>query len=601
MAKTMTCYGWKFNSALTELQVEMSCIQRNLETGKPLSHHYEQMRRILWPELDDHRWHRLIRDTIIEEKCTTLAGPASSGKTHEAAWIFLCEYLCFPEETCVLVSSTDIRGLRGRVWSEITSLWQKAKDAYPDMPGHLLDSKVAILTDALDESEYDRRARDYRKCIQGVPCRESGGAWLGINRYAGWKQRRMRLIADEAAQMEREYITGITNLNSNPDFKCVILGNFSDPTDCLGRCAEPRDGWTNHMEPKKTEVWETFYPLKGKCVNLIGFDSPNFDFPKRHEDDRDRYPYMIGPKRIAEIENSFGRQSIEFMSQCWGSMKISQLSYRVLNRELCNSGNAFKDVNWKGDLTKVAFLDSAWGGDRCVFTHGEFGLDVEDQTRLKGYPPEVVPVRMMPDKDPDYLIAEWCRDRCTDLGIPPENFGHDSTGRGTLGTSLARAWSSACNPIEFGGLPTNRPVNEDMPYIDPKTGMSRQRLCHEYYIKFVTELWFSVNMIVQAGQLRGLCDEVFEEFQMRIWRLVGDKRELEPKSGTKEKPGMKQRTGRSPDLADSFAGMVEMARRRGFTIKSLMNPDAAWKHAEYLRKLQKEAMKYWTAGQLRPV
>lgn len=600
MAKTVQKYGWKWDPELSPLQIEMACIQQDLDTGQSLAYHYEQMRRILWPRLADHRWHRLIRDTIIENKCTVLAGPASSCKTHEAAWIFLCEYFCFPDETCILVSSTDIRGLRGRVWSEITQLWQEARDQYPELPGHLLDTKCAILTDSLDEDEYERRARNYRKCIQGVPCRESG-SWVGINRYAGWKQKRMRLIADEASQMEREYITGITNLNSNPDFKCVILGNFADPMDCLGRCAEPKDGWNNHMAPMKTSVWDTFFPLEGKCVNLIGFDSPNHDYPKAHPEDPDHFPWMIGAKRIAEIEKAFGRESIEFMSQCWGCMKISQLSYRVLNRELCDAGHAWDDVNWQGDTTKIAFLDSSWGGDRCVFTHGEFGLSTDGGQKLKLYPPEIVPMKAMAGQDPDYAMAEWTRDRCGALGVPPENFGHDSTGRGTLGTALGRVWSTACNPIEFGGMPTQRPVSEDYPWMDPKTGEVRPKTCAEHYIKFVTELWFSVNMCVQADQLRGLCAEVFEEFALRIWRQVGDKREVESKSGTREKPGMKQRTGRSPDLADSAAGLVEMARRRGFKIRKLDNPLNQYKQQEYLRKLQQDAREVWQSGQLQEV
>lgn len=593
-------YGWEWPTGATQLEIEMSCIRQSLHTGFPLTHHYEQMRKILWPRLADHRWHRLIMENIINHKCTVLAGPASSGKTHEAAWLFLCEYMVFPHETCVLVSSTDIRGLRGRVWSEITQLWQEARDVYPWLPGNLLDSKVAILTDALDEDQYEKRARNYRKCIQGVPCRESG-SWVGINRYAGWKQKRMRLVADEASQMEQEYIKGITNLNANPDFKCVILGNFADPMDCLGRCAEPRDGWNNHMSPMKTEVWETFYPLKGVCVNLIGFDSPNFDYPKAHPDEPDKFPYLIGQKRISEIEASFGRQSSDFMSQCWGAMKISQLSHRILNREMCQAGKAFEDVDWHGELTRIGFLDSSWGGDRCVFTHGCFGKSVDGLNLLKAFPPEIVPMKGLPGTDPDMAMAEWTRDRCNMLGIPPENFGHDSTGRGSLGTALARAWSSACNPIEFGGLPTNRPVSEDMNFLDPKTGQYRQRLCHEHYIKFVTELWFSVHYCVVAGQLRGLCEDVFEEFALRIWKMKGDKREVEPKSGTREKPGMKQRTGRSPDLADSLAGLVEMARRRGFQIKKLDNPEGAFEAQEWMRKMAAESKQHWEDGQLQEV
>lgn len=552
------------------LRIEMACIVHRLGNA---SRHYEAMRRIVWPELKTHRWHDLVRDTITANKCTVLAGPASTAKTHEAAWWFLCDYWIDPDGTCVLVSSTHIQGLRGRIWSEIASLWQRGKDQFPWLGGNLLDSRIAILTDALDEETFDRRARDYRKCIQGVACRNSSGGWIGINRFAGWKQKRMRFIGDELAQMEPEFLGGISNLNANPDFKCCLIGNFADITDPLGKCAEPRDGWSNHMEPRKTEVWETFFPLKGVCVNLIGFDSPNFDYPKKSPDDPDHFPFLLGPKRIDEIRQGFGEQSDAFLFQCWGCMKISTLSHRVLTREVCEKGGAFDDVSWEsGARIRVAFLDSAWGGDRCVFTWGEFGKAVGGHVVLRLNPPEIVPIGKTEGVDVDYIIADWVKERCQSLEITPDNFGHDSTGRGSLGTALARVWSAQCNPIEFGGQPTDRPVSDDFPWYDPVTHQRRLKLCSEHYVKFVSELWYSVRYCVEAGQLKNLSPQVMDEFCARNWkRSKDDKIEVEPKSGTREKPGMKQRTGKSPDLADSAAGVLEMARRRGFRIAKLAN------------------------------
>src|SRR5438445_9633401 len=158
----------------------MYCIQQGgkwtdgktgVTLGMGLYWHYERMRQILWPNLDNHRWHKLCRNQILKNKVTVLMGPGSAGKSHEAAWIYLCEYFCFPQETLVLVSSTDMRGLRLRVWGEITDLWQRAKDAYEYLPGNLLDSRVAITTDRLEDKEVseDRRVRDMRKGIVGIP------------------------------------------------------------------------------------------------------------------------------------------------------------------------------------------------------------------------------------------------------------------------------------------------------------------------------------------------------------------------------------------------------------------------------------------------
>jgi len=105
---------------------------------------------------------------------------------------------------------------------------------------------------------------------------------------------------------------------------------------------------------------------------------------------------------------------------------------------------------------------------------------------------------------------------------------------------------------------------------DPKTRQRRLKKCSEHYSKFVTELWFSVRYAVESGQIRGMPDDVIEEFELRKWEYtVGTKIELESKSGTKTKPGMKQRTGKSPDRADALSICIEGARRRGFQISKL--------------------------------
>ena len=80
------------------------------------------------------------------------------------------------------------------------------------------------------------------------------------------------------------------------------------------------------------------------------------------------------------------------------------------------------------------------------------------------------------------------------------------------------------------------------------------------------ESWFSVRYAVEAGQIRGMTEETMEEFCTRAWDLVaGDKICVETKQE------MKERIGRSPDLADWAAGIVEMARRKGFQISKLSN------------------------------
>ena len=552
-------YGMPWADGTTDLEIEIYAIrQGGLKEG--LAFHYEKMRHILWPHLDgEHngqRWHVLTRDTMLANKVTVLMGCASSGKTHSPAWMYLCDFYCNPDETLVLVSSTDIRGLELRVWGEIKSLHEKAIEAYDWLPGHLIDSKHCITSDDVEESG----TRDLRKGIIGIPCVQNG-KFVGLGKYCGIKQKRVRLIADEAQFMGASFLSAFANLNNNEDFRATILGNPNDILDPLGKAAEPLDGWTNHMEPTKTSVWKTRF-MNGACVNLVGTDSPNFDFP---ENEPTRFKYLISKEKIAATLSFFAKDSIEYYSQCVGVMKIGQLARRVLTRDLCRIFHASDDVIWRGNPTvKLAALDAAYGGDRAVLGWAEFGEDIYGRSVLKLNEPVIVPILVNSNLIPEDQISEFVRDFCESKSIKPENFFHDSTGRGTLGTSLSRIWSVKCNPVEFGGPATERPVTQDYWTVDEVTNVKRLKTCYEHYVKFVTELWFSVRYTVEADQMRGMPDEVIEEFCMREWdRVKGDKIEIETK---KE---MKERVGRSPDLADWASIIVEGARRLGFKISKL--------------------------------
>jgi hypothetical protein len=378
----------------------------------------------------------------------------------------------------------------------------------------------------------------------------------------GIKQKNVILVADEAQFMGPSFLSAFANLNKNEVFKAIVLGNPVDLLDPLGKAAEPKDGWSSYMDPQKTVTWDTRF-MNGRCVNLIGTDSPNFDFP---ENQPARYKYLISREKIAATLSFWPQDSIEYYSQCVGTMRVGVMARRVLSRDLCRQFNASDKLLWDGPVTKIGGLDAAYGGDRAMCGHVEFGRCTDGKVRLLVSDPVIVPV-VVTNKDPmdaEMQIARYVKKYCEDMGVSPENFFHDSTGRGSLGTALAREWSSLCVPVEFGGSPSKRPVTADTFIKDPQTGVKRLKLADEHYRKFVTELWFAVRYTVEADQMRGMPEEIIDEFCMREWRRVaGDRIELEAKAE------MKERTGRSPDLADWLSICLEGSRRHGFIISRL--------------------------------
>lgn len=543
-------------------------IEQDRQYGMGMAFHCKEACKLAWPSIDWHRWTELGNQELRRQtpKVTVFMGPGSTGKTNTAGWEYLLEYYASPDDTLVLISSTDIRGLELRVWGEIKMLHEMALARHPWLPGYLIDSKHCITTDELEEDDVSERikTRDLRKGVMGIPTVQ-GGKNVGLGKWQGIKQKRIRLIADDCTAMNSTFLSAFANLNNNIDFQACICFNPDDMLDPGGIAAEPKDGWSGHLEPTKTTCWDTkFY--NGRCVNFVGLDSPNFDFDQSKPP---RYPYLISQRKIDETLSAFPKESFEYYSQCVGVMKISQLSRRVITRDLCRQFHAQDQATWLGEaLTKIAALDASYGGDRCVGGHAEFGKCSDGKIRLQFYPPHIVPVRVSKTDDPmaeEDQISDYEREYCKSRNISPENFFHDSTGRGSLGTSLARKWSAQCNPVEFGGAPTKRPVTLDTYLTDNKTGIKRLRLCDEHYDRFVTELWYSLRFAIEADQIRGLPEDVMNELCMRNWELKKEKIAVE----TKEE--MKLRTRKSPDLGDWAAIILEGARRLGFQITKLGN------------------------------
>lgn len=515
------------------------------ECGLGLYQHFKNLQSLYWPNKVWHRWNELLLREFVEKSTVAVLGPANSGKTREASDFALTFYSVFPKETTVLMSSTDIRSLSLRIWGEAKKNWLIARESFPDFPGYITDSRQMITTDG-----RDIEGRDYRCGVICIPC-QVGGQYVGLGKYVGIKNKYVILVADELQFMGKSFVEAIANLNKNQGFRCIGLGNPKDRTDALGILAEPHQddgGWEGVDTTEVTKTWRTRFP-NGICVQLVGTDSPNFDDPP------DQYPFLINKKAIDADIALWGRDSLQFTMMNLGMMPPDSTSRRVITRTLCEQFHALEQPIWDSStITKIGCLDAAYGstgGDRCVFMELLMGklVDGTPAIAVKGKP-VIVPVKGIKTMTPEDQIAEHVKNECFSRGIQPENLFYDSTGRGTLGTAFARIWSPLVNPVEFGGRASDRPVSK-----------GSKITCREFYSKFVSEMWYAVRHLIEAGQLRGLPEEVMNEGCLREWTVVaGNRIEVEPKDKTKK------RMGRSPDLFDCLVTGVEGARRRGFVI-----------------------------------
>lgn len=567
-------YNLRWPKTISPLYRELEMIRRGGQwkkqkggiAGQGLLYHFKRAEELLWPEKTWHRWNTLELDAYVNHRSIVVIGPASSGKSCSAATNCLVDYYAFPTCTTIIVCSTKKEMLEQRIYGEIKKFHRLAKERYPWLPGNLIESRLRIVTDHKDQA---KEGRDFRNGVVGVPCQNKAG-FVGLGDFVGVKNKRVRLVGDELSLMPRVFVDSIANLDSNPDFKVYGLGNCKDTTDALGVLAEPHPelgGWEGGIDQQpKTKTWKTRM-AKGICVQLVGSDSPNLD-------GKLGIP-LIDQAYIDRQVAFYGRDSLQFTMMCEGRMPRGQGSRRVLTRQLCLKNGAMEQPVWKNNnRTRIGFLDAAFrgvGGDRCIFGEMQFGEESEpldggellnqmvSQSIDRAKPKHIlalIDLVLVPISDnisdvPEDQITRFCLEQCSARGISPDNFFFDSGMRSSLVSAMCRIWSTQVCPVDFGGKPSRRPVSAGIDV-----------LCLDYYSKFVSELWYSCRHVVEAGQFRGMTEEVMLEFCSREWKLVGaNKTEVETKAE------MKTKIGRSPDLADAVVTGIEGARQRGFMIE----------------------------------
>lgn len=609
MAALFEKYGLHWPKTQHPLALEMEMIKRGGRwkdkfghmVGKGLSFHYQEAIKILWPHIVWHAWLELIVQNYATHRTIVIIGPASSGKTLGAALCVLVDYYCFPSTTTIIICSTTRARLEDRIWGELKKLHKLAKKQFSWIPGNLIEAAQRLVTSARDEAS---EGRDFRNGIVGVPCRK-GDVFTGLGDFAGLKNKRMRLVGDELSLLPRVFVDSISNLDKNPDLKVLGLGNPKETTDALGVLGEPAahlGGWDGGIDQTpKTKTWDTRRP-DGVCIQLVGSDSPNLD-------GKLGIP-LITQEQIDRDVAFYGKDSLWFTMMDQGMMPRGQGSRRVLTRQACVKFGAFDLPIWLDTRrTKIAFLDAAYGGvggDRCVFGTLEYGAETPPPDQVAAAVASalihqdstsdhartilaltslmIVPINPKLDVLPSDQIVSFVKGQCEQQSIDPGHFYFDSGMRTALVTAFGRLWSNAVNPIDCGGKPTERRVSSDIAVS-----------CRDYYSKFITELWFSVRLVVESGQFRGMTDDVAYEFSSREWTMVGNNKiEVEPKDKMKEK------TGRSPDLADAVAIGVEGARQRGFVIRRMKNVEQGRRDDRWKRTLREQASALWRRPELDP-
>lgn len=560
-------YGIDWPDKKDKILIEFYMIQQSDDFlkahGTTRLDHYLSAHKLLWPEDEQHRWFVLGMKAIIEHQITVVMGSASSGKTYLMVVHALVDFFCFPRTSLSLISSTDVRSLEIRIWGRMKELFNRAKHRFPWLQGYVLESKMAITPDEVDEDNLF--GREMNKGIICVPC-VSGGRFVGMGKFQGVKAPNspgkedglLKHYGDEAAAMQSSFLDAYSNWTVNPNFKGVMGGNPLDISDPLCTAGEPVGGWDSFIDDGKTQEWTSKW-FNAHVIAYDGRDTPNNDFPGT------RFRFLVTKKWVDSLAATHGEDSWQWFSQGVGKPSKNMVENRVITIPFCEKHHAFEPVVWRSTpMLTVVGIDPAYGGgDRCVFGTASIGTDVNGRQIIHPQAPEIIPIKVNSNVDPEEQIATFVKKKCDDFSIPPENVFYDSFGRGTLGFSFAKLFGANCPvPVDAGARPTARPVRFDLFVND--NGQRRLKRCDEHYSKFVTEMWFSTREAIQSEQVRGLSKEVALEGQLRMFSVVaGNRVEVEAKDK------MKERIKKSPDLYDWFAILIEGSRQRGFKINRI--------------------------------
>lgn len=561
-------YGKRFPEGVSDLDVELWCYahdDREEGVGGRLTRfdHFRNAVDMLWNNPGSNRrvvwnrWTERMLRAMIEEKYVGLAGAGSSGKSDSAAVFAIVEWLAAPSETLFLVCSTTLKGARLRIWKSVTELWNALEAQWVAkglaMPGKMVQSEghikgldatgkwsdgLGILLIAAgkdDEAQADKKLKGAKAPTTQDPLK--GG--------------RLRLIADEFSDLGMCVYTALVgNLSSNEDFKAIGMSNPGSKLTPFGKFVTPVDGWDSlvvGMESWRTEL--------GICLSFDSYSSPRLT----EEDGDVRFTWMQSRTDIERMKVAFGEDSLEFWAQVRGMFCPTGMERTVWSEiELLNAMRKVEAHEWDAPpVRRAAALDPAFvtGGDRAIACWAEFGTiggrkvmnylgdRVIAEAAGKTENDEGVEVSITVSEN----VINQFREVCAFHSIPPRMAGFDSTGAGvTFGQWLHTKWSHAVIPVNFGEKPRERradSVNEET-----------------IYKNRVTQLWVQPKALVRQGQIRGVPQAVVDELCARKWH---EKRHSGTCACVEEKKDMKKRTGKSPDFADTFCILVEVAIQNG--------------------------------------
>jgi len=529
-------YGIRSPVKIPDLELELYAFRNRIqpnEGGLGTFNHFVNVTKMVWPKMSWNPWLEAQVESLCEHDYVGWAGCGASGKTFGATLFATVWWLANPSKTTVVLTSTTAKMIRKRMWANLQDLVRKSRG----FPGNMVDSKMSLQAIKGDD----------RHSISAIAVAE-GNTSKAVANIQGIHAERVMVIIDEATDTPEAAFEACTNLSKGcREFKMLVIGNPASKYDPHGRFCTPAKGWRSVTI--EDQHWLT---ERGMCRRFDGMKSPNIS------EGRTKYPYLITHDQVLSAMRHEGEQSPTFWKYTRGFWSPDGMVKTILSESIIETYTPTRKLVFTTNVQVVAGLDPGFGGDRCVLRFAKVGTANDKVSILFGDVIHISPNAQLTEPV-HYQIANRVKEECSQRGVPPDKFALDSSGEGGgLADILTREWGIV-HRVEFGGSASTIPVSDE-----------DSRPCNEAYDRKVTELWFSMRKWVVEERVGGMDIETLQEFCARMFD------DSKRKISVETKTVMKQRTGKSPDLADAAVVLLDLVRKTSVLEPRATKIDKVW-------------------------
>jgi len=558
-------------SKVTELRIELDAFMASLtpeEGGLGKSRHYKNIVSAIWPTFAWHKWAELRAQAFcmnnVDEDPTTgqkyvrgvvgLAGGTDSGKSWDMAAFALVNWFADPLNTMCIVVSTSKIDAKQRIWSALVKMYREAQ-GLGIAPGRLIESMdIVKLSDeegkVIDPLVGVSDASSIMLLAAGDEYKDDAQ-----KRLQGKKNKRIILIIDELQDCSASVINeAIWGFKGAQELYIVGAGNPSSIFDPHGKFCEPIKGWMSVDEDMPN--WKIKVAgIEGICVRFDSErDNPNQDSFGKGKGLR--YPFLPKPNDVAVAKKELGELNPQYYRKFRGFWPPADADdCTIVSDILLARHGALDKPIWDGDPKDIAGIDPSYteGGDRFVFTHMKYGRLISGKWAIAVEKQYVLNRRAGSQEDFQYEMIQQISDLSKKLNIPNQWMGVDASAGGIFWSIGERELLKGWHAVSFAGAASDLAVSAQYAMRDQATG--KPQVGKDLFHNMASELCFVARYFLECEQLKGITSDLAWEMTQRKYARRVRKIIIESKTD------MKKRIGKSPDLFDSFAVGLFVARK----------------------------------------